>query len=127
VFLDETGFLLQPVNRRTWAPRGDTPIRCASAWYDRVSAIGAVTLSPERRRINAYWQFYNSNVVATDVVAFLRALHRQIGRQLIDVLDRFNVHRKGVRLLQEQAAGWLAVSCRSASSACAIAHSWFNP
>jgi hypothetical protein len=109
VFLDETGFLLQPVNRRTWAPRGETPVQYASARHDRLSAIGAITLSPERRRINTYWQFYKSNVVATDVVAFLRALHRQCGRKLIVVLDRFNVHRKAVRLLEEQAAGWLTV------------------
>jgi len=26
VFIDESGFMLQPVVRRTWAPRGETPI-----------------------------------------------------------------------------------------------------
>src|SRR3954451_23320641 len=109
VFLDETGFLLQPVNRRTWAPRGETPVQYAFARHDRLSAIGAVTLSPERQRINTYWQFYSGNIVATDVVAFLRHLHRQIGRKLIVVLDRFNVHRKAARLLNEQGAGWLTI------------------
>jgi transposase len=109
VFLDETGFLLQPVNRRTWAPRGETPVQYASARHDRLSTIGAVTLSPERQRINTYWQFYAGNIVATDVVAFLRHLHRQIGRKLIVVLDRFNVHRKAARLLREQGAGWLTI------------------
>ena len=106
MFLDETGFLLQPVNRRTWAPKGETPIQYASARHDRLSAIGAVTLSPERQRINTYWQFFRANIVSTDVVAFLRDLHRQNGRRLIVVLDRFNVHRKAARLLQEQGAGW---------------------
>jgi transposase len=109
VFLDETGFLLQPLNRRTWAPRGETPVQLASARHDRLSTIGAVTLSPERQRINTYWHFYDGNVVATDVVAFLRHLHRQIGRRLIVILDRFNVHRKAARLLQEQGARWLTV------------------
>jgi transposase len=109
VFLDETGFLLQPVNRRTWAPRGETPVQYVSARHDRLSVIGAVTLSPERRRINTYWQFYDGNVVATDVVAFLRHLHRQTGRKLIVVLDRFNVHRKAVRLLKEHGARWLSM------------------
>jgi transposase len=109
VFLDETGFLLQPVNRRTWAPRGETPLQYASARHDRLSAIGAVTLSPQRQRINTYWQFKGGNVVATDVVAFLRHLHRQIGQKLIVVLDRFNVHRKAARLLQEQGASWLSM------------------
>jgi transposase len=108
-FLDETGFLLQPLNRRTWAPRGETPIQYASARHDRLSVIGAVTLSPRRQRISTYWQFYDDNVVATDVVAFLRSLHRQQGRNLIVVLDRFNVHRKAIRLLQESDASWLHV------------------
>jgi transposase len=106
-FLDETGFLLQPLCRRTWAPRGETPIQYASARHDRLSVIGAVTLSPKRQRISTYWQFYDDNVVATDVVAFLRSLHRQQGRKLIVVLDRFNVHRKAIRLLQESGATWL--------------------
>jgi len=107
VFLDETGFLLQPLNRRTWAPRGETPIQYASARHDRLSVIGAVTLSPQRHRISTYWQFYENNVVATDVVAFLRSLHRQQRRELIVVLDRFNVHRKAIRLLEESGATWL--------------------
>ena len=72
MFLDETGFLLQPLNRRTWAPRGETPIQYASARHDRLSVIGAVTLSPRRKRISTYWQFYDDNVVATDVVALPR-------------------------------------------------------
>lgn len=109
MFLDETGFLLQPLNRRTWAPRGETPIQYASARHDRLSVIGAVTLSPQRQRISTYWQFYDDNVMATDVVAFLRSLHRQHGRKLIVVLDRFNVHRKAVRLLKESGAKWLSV------------------
>ena len=109
MFLDETGFLLQPVIRRTWAARGETPVQYASARHDRLSAIGAVTLSSERQRINTYWQFYPGNIVATDVVAFLRHLHRQIGRKLIVVLDRFNVHRKAVRLLNEQLAEWITI------------------
>jgi len=71
--------------------------------------MGAVTLSPQRQRINLYWQFYARNVVATDVVAFLRELHRQQGRKLIVVLDRFNVHRKAIRLLREQESNWLSV------------------
>jgi hypothetical protein len=32
-----------------------------------LSAIGAVTLSSQRQRINTYWQFYSGNIVATDV------------------------------------------------------------
>ena len=62
-----------------------------------------------RSCFSTYWQFYDDNVVATDVVAFLRSLHRQQGRKLIVVLDRFNVHRKAIRLLKESGAKWLSV------------------
>lgn len=68
-----------------------------------------MTLSPQRQRVSTYWQFYDSNVVATEVAAFLRSVHRQQGRKLIVVLDRFNVHRKAIRLLQEGGAKWLDV------------------
>ena len=68
-----------------------------------------MTLSPRRQRISTYWHFYDTNVVATDVVAFLRDLHRQQRRDLIVILDRFNVHRKAIRLLQESGARWLRV------------------
>jgi len=44
VFLDESGFMLRPLVRRSWAPRGQTPIiRCWDR-RDRLSVIGAITV-----------------------------------------------------------------------------------
>ena len=106
VFLDESGFLLQPVSRRTWAPRGQTPVVYASARHDRLSAIGAISLSPQRR-IGVHFQFYDDNIRAPDVVRFLSQLHRQLRRPLVVVLDRWNVHRSAIRRLQETGARWL--------------------
>ena len=48
VFIDETGFRLQPVNRRTWAPCGKTPVQRAWDRYDRLSVIGTLSLSLPR-------------------------------------------------------------------------------
>lgn len=109
MFLDETGFMLQPVNRHTWAPRGETPVQYAWDRHDRLSVIGAVSLAPKRRRISTYFRFYNDNVHATDVIAFLRSLHRSIRRPLIIVLDRWSVHRSAVRQLQSRRSRWLDV------------------
>jgi|GEM_PF-4872010 len=44
--LDEAGFLLQSLNRRTWAPSGVRPMQYASQRQDRLSVIGSVSLSP---------------------------------------------------------------------------------
>jgi transposase len=46
VFLDESGFMLTPTVRRTFAPRGKTPVLSAWDRRDRLSAISCVTLSP---------------------------------------------------------------------------------
>jgi hypothetical protein len=45
VFLDESGFLLQPLRRRVWAPRGQTPVQYAWDRHDRITALsGTKTL-----------------------------------------------------------------------------------
>ncbi len=44
VFLDETGFVLQPLNRRTWAPAGSRPQQYAWDRHDRLSVIGSLAL-----------------------------------------------------------------------------------
>ena len=52
MFLDETGFLLQPLNRRTWAPAGTRPVQYAWDRHDRLSVIGSLSISPVRRRLD---------------------------------------------------------------------------
>jgi transposase len=109
VFLDETGFLLQPLNRRTWAARGMRPVQYAWQRHDRLSVIGSLSLSPRRRRIGIQFSVQKENVRAPHMVAYLRGLHRQLGRSLIVVMDRLNVHRKAVRELHQAGAKWLHV------------------
>jgi transposase len=99
VFIDETGFRLQPVNRRTWAPRGETPVQRAWDRYDRLSVIGAVTLSPTRRRISTPFRIYQSNIRSGEVLDFIKQLRRHFRRPLIICLDRWPVHRSAVKQL----------------------------
>ena len=44
MFLDESGFMLQPLRRRTWAPRGQTPIHYAWDRHDRWSVMEHVEM-----------------------------------------------------------------------------------
>src|SRR4051812_44637976 len=80
VFLDESGFQLTPVVRRTYAPRGKTPI--LEAWHrkGRISAISAVTVSPVRRRPNLYFRLLadDANAHGEDTVAFPAQLRGEI-------------------------------------------------
>ena len=92
------------MNRRTWAPRGVTPEQRSWDRRDRLSVIGAVTLSPTRTRVGSYFDVQRENIRAEKVVDFLRRLRRKIRRPLIVVWDRWSVHRSAASRIM--AAGW---------------------
>ncbi len=56
-----------------------------------------------------YFQIHETNICSEQVIAFLTGLHRRLRRKLIVVLDRLNVHRKAIRLLQAAHPDWLQV------------------
>ena len=91
--------MLQPLVRRTWAPRGQTPIiRCWDR-RDRLSVIGAILVPPsrERHRLSVCFRIHPRNVKTAEALAFLRALDRQIRGPLIVVQDRLNVHKAATK------------------------------
>jgi transposase len=101
-FLDESGFFLTPTVRRTFAPRGKTPVLDAWDRRDRWSAISCVTLSPRAGRPGLYFDLLDHNVHGEDVVAFLKELHQRLGRVTV-VWDRNNIHSKS-----KAVKAWLA-------------------
>src|SRR5438445_10167047 len=75
VFADECGFLLIPNVRRTWAPRGQTPIVRHRYRRDKISAISAITVSAQRHRVGLYLHVHpDDNITSVEVAVFLRAL-----------------------------------------------------
>ena len=68
VFADESGFQLIPTVRRTWAPRGPTPLLRHWQDHDRVSVISGLALSPRRRRCRLYYQLQLDNLDTAEAV-----------------------------------------------------------
>jgi transposase len=94
VFLDECGFLLIPNVRRTWAPRGQTPIVRHRYRRDKISAISAVTVSARRRRVGLYIHFHpDQNITHVEVAVFLRALLRHLHGHVLVVWDGGSIHK----------------------------------
>jgi transposase len=93
VFLDESGFMLQPVCRRTWAPRGQTPVLRQWDRRDRLSVISALSLAPRRRRFGLYWTLHRHNIRSAEVLRFLQALRRHLPRGFTLIWDRHRPHR----------------------------------
>lgn len=87
------------MNRRTWAPRGETPVQRAWDRYDRLSVVGAITLSPTRHRIGTPFQIHEDNIRTDEVVDFVKQLRKDLRRPLIIVWDRWSVHRSAAKRL----------------------------
>lgn len=94
--------MLQPTVRRTWAPRGETPVLACWDRHDRLSAISALTVSPQRKRLGLYFDIVDHNIVTDDFVEFVARLLRRLGRRITLVLDRWQVHKSGVRELRRR-------------------------
>jgi transposase len=103
--LDESGFLLSPVVRRTMAPRGQTPVLDCSDRHDRISVISAITLSPQAVRVGLHFMLLraNENFHGEEVVLFLRQLKSEVGGPWTVVWDRNQIHSKA-RIVK----AWLA-------------------
>ena len=95
VFIDETGLLMTPLVRRSWAPRSQTPIlHQRTRSRGKVSIIAALTVSPARRRVGLYFSLLaNANVTTVPLAAFLRQLSRHIRGPMVVIWDRLTSHR----------------------------------
>jgi transposase len=99
LFFDETGLMLQPLVRRTWAPRGQRPVMYCWDRRDRLSVIAGLTLSSRRHRIGLYFAIHEKNIKTAEVEAFIRHVQRQLRRGLAVVMDRLPAHRSAARRL----------------------------
>jgi transposase len=92
--LDESGFLLIPVVRKTWAPAGQTPILRHSYRHEKVSTIGSVTVSPGRQRLGLFVKFHAHNITGREVIGFLQHLLRHLRRHVVLVWDGGPIHKR---------------------------------
>jgi transposase len=93
VFADESGFLLIPTFRKTWAPRGETPIVRHLYRHDRLSVISGISISPKRRRVGLYFQVHETNIRREQVLGFLRYLLRHLRGHVIVIWDNASIHK----------------------------------
>lgn len=95
VFVDEAGFMLGPIVRRTWAPKGCTPIlRIADPHY-RISVIGAISISPKYKRFCFYFDLLadNANFRGPSLVEFIDSLRQKIRGPITLLWDEIPIHR----------------------------------
>ena len=95
MLIDESGFLLNPVVRRTWARQGHTPV--LPSWgrhRDKVSVIAAIGVAPQRRRLGLFFHTDAKHYIDAPAVAgFLRSLLRQLRGRVIVLWDGGTNHK----------------------------------
>lgn len=100
--------MLQPLRRRMWAPRGQTPVQHPWGRHDRITALAALVRSPWAERFNLYCQFLDHNARTDDIVDFVRDVHRHLRRPIVLICDRLPAHRSAVRRLQRESSTWFS-------------------
>jgi transposase len=94
VFVDETGFLLAPLLRRTFAPCGCPPIVKIADPHGRISAIGAMTVGPKRTHFGFLYHLLDDNVNfrGHSVADFVQRVHRTLRGPITFLWDRYSIH-----------------------------------
>ena len=112
VFEDESGVSQQPVVRRTWAPRGETPVLIhTGGHWKRLSIAGALAFRWDGRRTRFFFQTRAGTYTDVALIGFLRALKRHFPRQRVMLIwDGLGGHKS--RVMATYLAGqraWLTV------------------
>lgn len=110
VFADESGFSERPPVRRTWAPKGKTPIiKSTGSWKAR-SVIGAIAGTPQRGKPRLFLRITKGTVRSPHVQRYLQHLRRHIRGKVMLVWDGLAAHRsKIVKVYTEQQKSWLTI------------------
>jgi hypothetical protein len=95
VLIDESGLLMAPLVKRTWAPRGHRPLLQQKGKHrEKVSLAAALALSPQRIRLKLlYSTLVNAYFNNENVVGFLEAMMRDIPGRIVVLWDRGNMHK----------------------------------
>jgi transposase len=93
-FIDESGFMLAPTLRRTYAPSGHAPVEKVTDPHARISVIGAITLTPEYQQISLTFELLadNANFNGQSIAAFLRLLYERVKNPMTVIWDSVGIH-----------------------------------
>ena len=111
VFQDESGLSERPSVRRTWAPKGETPVLIHSFSWKKMSICAAIAYRWDGSSAKTFFQMKPGSYDTGSLIAFLGDLHRQMhGKKVILIWDGLPAHRSGV--MQEylrMQRSWLTV------------------
>ncbi len=111
VFQDESGISQRPPVRRTWAPKGETPVLIHAFNWTKMSVSATLAYRWDGARSRLFFQTLPGSYNAESLIAFLKDLKRRFrGEKVILVWDGLPAHKS--RVMTEYLASqrhWLRV------------------
>jgi len=94
VFQDESGISEQPSVRRTWAPKGETPVLIHAFNRKKLSVCAALGYRWDGRRCRLWFQTRPGSYNAASLIGFLKDLKKHLrGQKAILVWDGLPAHK----------------------------------
>jgi transposase len=111
LFEDESGISQQPAVRRTWSPRGETPVLIHSFNWKRMSAAAALAYRWDGKRCGLLFQLPAGSYDTESLIGFLQELKRHLrGKKVILVWDQLPGHKsRQMRKYLQTQRNWLRV------------------
>ena len=110
--IDESGLMMGPMLRRTWAPKGRTPaVIPRGAHRQKVSVAAAVVWSPRRDHLRLYYPtLADASFDSWYVTAFVEAMLKERDGRFAVVWDGGTMHKgKSIRALETHFARRLSL------------------
>jgi transposase len=96
-FQDESGVSERPSVRRTWAPKGETPVLIHSFNWKKLSICAAIGYRWDGRRSRVFFQTRPGSYDTDSLVAFLKDLRREMrGQKVILIWDGLPAHKSRI-------------------------------
>ena len=112
LFQDESGVSQKPPLRRTWAPKGQTPVVVHPFNWKKMSISAAIAYRWDGKRARLYFQMKPGSYDGPALIEFLKALKKHFrGQYVVLIWDGLPAHRS--REMQEFLAAqqdWLYVA-----------------
>ncbi len=111
LFQDESGISERPSVRRTWAPKGETPVLIHAFNWKKMSVCAALGYRWDGRRCRLWFQTRPGSYNTESLIGFLKDLKRHLrGQRAILVWDGLPAHKSREMQVYLQAhKSWLQV------------------
>lgn len=96
--------------RRTWAPKGRTPIITSTGSWRSRSVIGIITCTPKGKRPRLFLRIFRHAIKHPDVIRCLKEFRRHVKGQVILLWDGLTPHRaRATKVFLKTQRHWLNV------------------